>query len=116
MLQDAQVMNIVSGLSPFYPQLLKEFIVNISKDFNKNGSEDYRKVHVHGYCIGLSPVIINDYLCRRKLVTTSKVCNMNTISQEITRGNYEDWPRRGLLLTTNLSVKYATLNRIRVAN
>lgn len=90
--------------------------MNIYKDFNKGGSKDYRKVHVHGYCIGLSPVIINDYFGHSKLVTIDKVRNMNTISREITRGNYEDWPRRGLLLTTNLSVKYATLNRIRVAN
>lgn len=116
LLQDAQVMEIVTGLSSFYPQLVKEFIVNISKDFKKVDSNYYRKVHVCGCCIGFSLAVINDYLGRGKLIIIDKVPNMKTIAQEITKGTYEDWHHRGLLPITNLSVKYAILNKFRFSN
>lgn len=56
------------------------------------------------------------YLGRGKLINSDKFPNVKTITQEITRCTYEDWPCRGLLPTTNLSVKYAILNIIGISN
>lgn len=94
LLQDSKTMKNASGLSHFYCQLVKEFTVNISKNFSKDGSKDYRKVDVHDCCIGLSLVVINDYLGCGKLIIVDKVPNMNTIAQEITEGAYEDCPSK----------------------
>lgn len=45
-LEDAQIIKIVSNIRPFYPELVKEFIINIPKKFNNAGSKDFEKVHV----------------------------------------------------------------------
>lgn len=37
-IEETQVMKTMTILNPFYPQLMKEFIVNIPKEFNKVGS------------------------------------------------------------------------------
>lgn len=92
LLQDSQVMKNVFGLS--HCRLVKKFIVNISKDFNKYGSKDYRRVDVHDCCIGLSLAVINDHLGRGKLIIVDKVPNMNIIAQEITGSTYEDCPSK----------------------
>lgn len=61
-LQDAKVMKTIAGLSPFYPQLVKEFIMNILEEFNKAGRKDYRKVCVRDCNIGFYFVVINESL------------------------------------------------------
>lgn len=46
LLEDAQIIKIVSNIGPFYPKLVKEFIINIPKEFNNVGSKDFKKDHV----------------------------------------------------------------------
>lgn len=58
--KDAQIMKIMTSISPYYPKLVKEFIVNIFKHFNKAGRKYYKKVHIRRCCIGFSHVIINE--------------------------------------------------------
>lgn len=106
----------MTSLIPLYPNLVKEFIVNIHRDFNKVGSIDYTKVHVRESCIYFSHVIINKYLGKSKHIMTGEVLPLKIISQEITSSVYEDWSHKGLLPTASLSVKYTILTRIGVSN
>lgn len=48
LLVDAQLMNTVSNLGPYYLKIIKVFIVNIPEDFKNAGRKDFKKVHVHG--------------------------------------------------------------------
>lgn len=73
------------------------------------------KVGAHGCCVSFSPIIINEYPGRSKLVTADKVPPLKIIAQEITSRVFEDYPSKGLLPTSSLSVKYAMLNRIGVS-
>lgn len=90
LVMDAHILEIVSNLSPYYPKLVKEFVVNIPKDFNNAGSRDLRKLCVQGYCFGLSSDIIIEYLGRGKLIIADKVPSLKAITQEITRSVYVD--------------------------
>lgn len=116
MLKKAQVMKIVTGLSPIYSQLVKKFIFNIPEEFNKAGSRDYMKEHVRICYIGFFPAIFNEYLGRSELIATDMVPPMKIIVHELTDRVYEDWPSKGLLPNASLSVKYVILNQIRVSN
>jgi len=42
----AGLSKTISNVAPFYPQLIKEFIVNLSSEFNDPSSSDYQTVHI----------------------------------------------------------------------
>ncbi|CAI8602437.1 unnamed protein product [Vicia faba] len=64
LLEDAYFKKIVSGIIPFHPNMVKEFIVNLPKGFNDAWCSEFRKVHIRGHFFGFSPTIVNDYLGR----------------------------------------------------
>lgn len=77
-------MKTMSNIRPFYPKLVKEFIVNLPKDINDAGSIDFKKVHVIGYSFGFSGAIINEYLGRGKLIIEDMIPQLKIIAHEIT--------------------------------
>lgn len=84
--------------------------------FDDVGSAEFRKVHVLGNYFGLSPTIINNYLGSGRLINGDCILSMKTIAQEITENIHDDWSAKGLLIASNLSVKYVVLYKIGVAN
>ena len=44
----AGLSKTISKVGPFYPQLIKKFIVNLSSEFNNPSSLDYQIVHIRG--------------------------------------------------------------------
>ncbi|XP_050876094.1 uncharacterized protein LOC127079768 [Lathyrus oleraceus] len=79
LIQEAGLMKTVIGFGKCYEMLVKEFIVNISKECDNKRSKEFRKV-------------------------------------EITAKQVKEWPMKGKLYASSLSVKYVVLHRIRVAN
>ncbi|MCI52727.1 envelope-like protein, partial [Trifolium medium] len=47
-----------------YEKLLKEFLVNISEDYDDLLSKEFMKVFDRGRCVEFSPVVINKFLSR----------------------------------------------------
>jgi hypothetical protein len=47
---------------------------------------------------------------------TNEVSSIDKVAQEITARQLKQWPKKGLLPTRKLSVKYVMLNRIGAAN
>ncbi|XP_038904247.1 uncharacterized protein LOC120090596 [Benincasa hispida] len=66
LLQHVGLLKTVVNLSPFYPQLLRELIVNLPSKFDDPNNPDYKKIHTHGNCFFISPATINAYLGRTK--------------------------------------------------
>lgn len=64
---------IVSNIGPFYPKMVKEFIVNLPKGFNDARSSKFTKVHVRGHCFELFLAMINDHLVRGKLIIANHI-------------------------------------------
>ncbi|XP_050897942.1 uncharacterized protein LOC127104839 [Lathyrus oleraceus] len=64
LIQEAGLMKTVTQFSKCYEMLLKEFIVNLSKECADGKSKEFRKVYVRGKCVNFSPSVINKYLGR----------------------------------------------------
>ncbi|XP_050890833.1 uncharacterized protein LOC127096287 [Lathyrus oleraceus] len=96
--------------------LVKEFIVNISKECDNKRSKEFRKVYARGRCVDFSLEIINRFLGRNEEEQAEVEVSDNVICREITSKQVKEWPRKGNLSASYLSVKYAVLHRIRAAN
>ncbi|XP_050875185.1 uncharacterized protein LOC127078802 [Lathyrus oleraceus] len=96
--------------------LVKEFIVNISKDYDNKRSKEFRKSYVRGRCVDFSPEIINRFFGRSEEEQAEVEVSDNVICREITTKQVKEWPRKGKLSAGCLSVKYVVLHRIGVVN
>ncbi|KAK2363204.1 hypothetical protein QL285_088211 [Trifolium repens] len=115
LLEKAELMKTVKDLGNCYETLVKEFIVNITSACSE-GSEEFRKVRVRGKDVKFSPTTINEYLGRNSIIEGDEAELVREVTKEITGGQVNEWPKKGLLSTGTLSVKYAILNRIGAAN
>ncbi|XP_050935655.1 uncharacterized protein LOC127144137 [Cucumis melo] len=89
LIEKAGLSKTISDVGPFYPQLMKEFIVNFPAGFNDPSSPDYQTVHIRGFKFTISPTVIN--------------------------GTLSSWPVNGIPAVA-LSVKYVILHKIGIAN
>lgn len=64
--EEAGLMKIVTGFGKCYEMLVKELIVNISKECDDKRSNEFRKVYVRGRCVDFSPEIIYRFLGRNE--------------------------------------------------
>lgn len=62
LIQHAGLLNTVLRLGPFYPQFIRDFIVNLPSSFDDPNSVDYLRLHVKGFCFSISPTIIKTFL------------------------------------------------------
>ncbi|XP_050918943.1 uncharacterized protein LOC127136430 [Lathyrus oleraceus] len=99
-----------------YEMLVKEFIMNISKKCDNKRSKEFRKVYVRGRCVDFSPEVINRFLGRNEEEQAEIEVSENVICREITTKKMKEWPRKGKLSASALSVKYVVLHRIGSAN
>ncbi|XP_050908677.1 uncharacterized protein LOC127122379 [Lathyrus oleraceus] len=116
LIQEAGLMKTVTQFSKCYEMLVKEFIVNLSKECADGKSKEFRKVYVRGKCVNFSPSVINKYLGRPDEAQPKLEVTDNKICQVITANQVRKWPLKGKLVASKLSVKYAMLHKIGAAN
>ncbi|XP_050920169.1 uncharacterized protein LOC127137791 [Lathyrus oleraceus] len=116
LIQEDGLMKNVTGFGKCYEMLVKEFIVNISKECDNKRSKEFRKVYVRGRCVDFSPEIINRFLGRNGEEQVKIEVSNNVICREITAKQVKEWPRKGRLSSSALSVKYVVLHRIGAIN
>lgn len=64
LIEEAGLMKSVASFGNCYEMLVKEFIVNISKDCDSKMSKEYMKIYVRGKCVEFSPEVINMFMGR----------------------------------------------------
>ncbi|KAK2369565.1 hypothetical protein QL285_082691 [Trifolium repens] len=116
LLEEAKVVKTVMGVGRCYEKLVREFITNLTEECTKEESDDYHKVQLREKNIDFSPTTINKFLGRSVEAESNKILSMDKITEEITSGQAKQWPKKGLLPTSKLTVKYAILNRIDTTN
>jgi len=62
LIKEAGLMKTVCNFGDCYEKLVKEFLVNISSDYDNPLSREFQKVYVRGECVNFSPNIINRFL------------------------------------------------------
>ncbi|KAK2397885.1 hypothetical protein QL285_059413 [Trifolium repens] len=102
LLEEAKLMKTVLGVGKCYERLVREFMVNLIEECAEEGSDNYHKVLLREKNIDFS--------------LSNKILSMDKIAEEITTGQAKNWPKKGLLPTSKLTVKYTILNRIGTAN
>ncbi|XP_057444768.1 uncharacterized protein LOC130737014 [Lotus japonicus] len=116
LIEKAGLTKIVLQVGRCYEKLVKEFVVNLSVEVGLPESAEYKKVYVREKCVKFSPEVINKALGRSVAVVTAEEPSLDVIAKELTVGLVQKWPKKKLLPTGNLSVKYAILNRIGAVN
>ncbi|XP_050896478.1 uncharacterized protein LOC127103258 [Lathyrus oleraceus] len=102
LIKEDGLMKSVAGFGKCYEMLVKEFIVNMSKDCDNKRNKKFRKVYVIGKRVEFSPEIINRFMSRSE--------------EEQVEVEVKKWPRKGKLSIGCLSVKYIVLHRVGAAN
>ncbi|XP_058774751.1 uncharacterized protein LOC131649021 [Vicia villosa] len=116
LIQEAGLLKTVCNLPKCYVKLVKEFVVNLSEDCGNSRSVDYRKVFVRGKWVSFSPSVINKFLGRTDEAQTELEVKDNKVCQVITTKQVNGWPLKEKLTASKLSIKYAMLHKIGVAN
>ncbi|TYJ97666.1 uncharacterized protein E5676_scaffold37G00350 [Cucumis melo var. makuwa] len=97
-------------------ELIREFIVNLPDEFNNPSSADYQTVHIRGFKFVISPVVINGFLGNTVHIDCSPSCpTTEDLTTVLSEGTLSTWPVNGILAVA-LSVKYAILDKIGIAN
>ncbi|XP_050914791.1 uncharacterized protein LOC127129696 [Lathyrus oleraceus] len=84
LIQEAGLMKTITCFVKVYKILIKEFIMNISKECDNKRSKEFRKVYVRGRRMDFSPEIINRFLGRNKEDQVDIEVSDNVICREIT--------------------------------
>ncbi|KAA0035671.1 uncharacterized protein E5676_scaffold455G00730 [Cucumis melo var. makuwa] len=116
LIEMAGLSKTISNVGPFYPQLIKKFIVNLPDEFNDPSSSDYQTVHIRGFKFIISTAVINGFLGNFVALD----CSLSSPSKEVlafvlSGGTLSSWLVNGILVVA-LSVKYAILHKISIAN
>uniref|UniRef100_A0A9I9EDZ5 Putative plant transposon protein domain-containing protein n=1 Tax=Cucumis melo TaxID=3656 RepID=A0A9I9EDZ5_CUCME len=106
----------ISNVGPFYSQLIREFFVNLPDEFNNPSSPDYQTVHIRGFKIVISPVVINGFLGSTVDIECSPSCPpTEVLATVLSGGTLSTWPVNGIPAAA-LSIKYVVLHKIGIAN
>ncbi|KAA0066406.1 uncharacterized protein E6C27_scaffold21G004820 [Cucumis melo var. makuwa] len=97
-------------------ELIREFIVNLPDDFNDPSSVNYQTVHIRGFKFVISPAVINEFLGNTVDIDYSSSCpTTEVLANVLSGGTLSTWPVNGIPVAA-LSVKYAILHKIGIAN
>ncbi|MCI62073.1 envelope-like protein, partial [Trifolium medium] len=72
--------------------------------------------YVRGKCVNFSPVVINRFLGRSEAAQPDFEVTDNEVCNTITANQIKQWPKKGKVSASKLSVKYAILNIIGAVN
>ena len=99
----------------FVKQVVMEFYANLATGMFDPSSEKYGKAIVRGVTFEFTPAIINAYLDSAR-VTASFTSDYDEIVKEITGGIRTAWRRDKLFPSSQLTSKYAILERLSLYN
>ena len=115
LVKHAGLLSTIHQIGRCFDRLVKEFVVNVGPEVGTPGHPDHHKVFVRGCCVKFSPAVINQFLQRTEESPVIEV-SLKKVAQELTAKKVNSWPIKGKLLASQLSVKYAILHKISIAN
>ncbi|TYK03159.1 uncharacterized protein E5676_scaffold11G00350 [Cucumis melo var. makuwa] len=115
LIEKAGLSKTISDVGPFYPQLIRECIVNLLA-FNDLSSLDYQTVHIRDFKFTISPTVINGFLGNVVSINFSPSSpSTDVLASVLSGGTLSSWPVNGIPAVA-LSIKYAILHKIGIAN
>uniref|UniRef100_A0A9I9ECN8 Putative plant transposon protein domain-containing protein n=1 Tax=Cucumis melo TaxID=3656 RepID=A0A9I9ECN8_CUCME len=112
LIEKAGLSKTISDVGPFYPQLIREFVVNLPTDFNDPSSPNYQTIHIRGFKSTISPTVINGFLGNVVSINFApSSSSTDVLAFELSEETLSSWPVNGIHAAA-LSVKYAILHKI----
>ncbi|KAA0040867.1 uncharacterized protein E6C27_scaffold345G00150 [Cucumis melo var. makuwa] len=116
LIHKAGLKKTISNVSPFYPPLIREFIVNLPDEFNNPSSPDYQTGHIKGFKFLISHTLINGFIGSTVDIDCSPSCpTTEVLATVLSGGTLSTWLVNGIPAAA-LSLKYAILHKIGIAN
>ncbi|GAA0140186.1 hypothetical protein LIER_35196 [Lithospermum erythrorhizon] len=114
---DTEGMNaLVGDIGPHWPSIVREFICNLSEDIVDSSSSMFHKVKLMGHVFNFSPTLINKHYERQNDGVTGSTLKLNDIIKTLTGGVLTEWPIKGQFHASVLSLKYAVMHKVAIAN
>lgn len=95
--------------------VMRMHLLNLPINLYIPESHNFGKMHMRGLCFVSSPVVINDFLGRGRIIYANSLSSMKTIVYVMSRDDKNVWRKNGLLPSPFLGAKYPVLNRIEIA-
>ncbi|KAA0039208.1 gag-pol polyprotein [Cucumis melo var. makuwa] len=112
LIERAGLAKTIFNVGPFYPQLIREFIVNFPDEFNDPSSPDYQTAHVRGFKFEISPTVINRFLGNVvDIDCSSSSPSIGILASVLSGATLSTWPVNGIPVVA-LSIKYVILHKI----
>ena len=112
LIEKVSLSKTVSNVRLFYPQLIREFIVNLPSDFYDPSSPDYQTVHIRGLKFKISPAMINGFMGNNVEPNSSHSNPSNKVLALVLSGGIlSAWPVNGIPVVS-LNIKYAFFIRL----
>ncbi|XP_008457264.2 uncharacterized protein LOC103496990 [Cucumis melo] len=116
LIHKAGLEKTISNVGPFYPQLIREFIVNLPDEFTDPSSAGYQTVHITGFKFVISSDVINGFLGNTVDIDSSPSCpTTEVLATVLFGGTLSTWPVKEIPAAT-LNVNDAILHKIDIAN
>ncbi|TYJ98792.1 uncharacterized protein E5676_scaffold156G001010 [Cucumis melo var. makuwa] len=116
LIHKAGLKKTISNVGAFYPQLIREFIVNLPDEFNNSSRADYQMVHIRWFKFVISSAVINGFLGNTVHIDCSpSYPTTEVLATVLSGGTLSTWPVNGIP-TAALSVKYSILHKIGISN
>ncbi|KAL0546425.1 hypothetical protein IC582_016333 [Cucumis melo] len=102
LIEKVSLSKTVSNVRLFYPQLIREFIVNLPSDFYDPSSPDYQTVHIRGLKFKISPAMINGFMGNNVEPNSSHSNPSNKVLALVLSGGIlSAWPVNGIPVICN---------------
>ncbi|XP_050941306.1 uncharacterized protein LOC127149565 [Cucumis melo] len=116
LIERAGLAKTILSAGPFYPQLIREFVVNLPNELNDPSSPDYQTIRIWGFKFVISPIVINGFLGNVIDVDCSPSSpSTDILASVLSSGTLSTWPVNGIPVVA-LSIKYVILHKIDIAN
>ncbi|GAA0138703.1 hypothetical protein LIER_00396 [Lithospermum erythrorhizon] len=116
MRQGGRLLGILFEIGSHWPQLVREFVCNVSEEIVDPASFMFHKVKHRGHVFRFSPALINKHYGMQNEGITRATLKMGDIIGELTGKTLSTWPTKGQLQASNLSLKYAVLHKAVIDN
>ncbi|GAA0151328.1 hypothetical protein LIER_43140 [Lithospermum erythrorhizon] len=101
---------------PHWPFIVREFIYNLSEDIVDPSSSMFHKVKLRGHVFNFSPSLMNKHYGRQNDGVTGSTLKLNDIIKTLIGGVFTEWPIKGHLQASILSLNYAVMHKVAIAN
>ncbi|GAA0184114.1 hypothetical protein LIER_31411 [Lithospermum erythrorhizon] len=115
-IEESGMLVISADIGPQWPSIVREFICNLNEDIVDPSNPMFQKVNMRGNVFKFSPVLINRHYGRQNEGITGSTLKLADIIKTLIGNALLAWPTKGQLQASSLSLRYAVMHKVVIAN